>query len=312
MKKILCIFLVCITIFSLVACDEHKNDEVVATVDGVNIYMSDIEQDIAFVSKMANVDMSNQSSVDKMMLDIIETYLLDYLCKMEMEELGITYNKDYYAASYEILIETYGNEERLLNAMAEFGIDKAYLEEQCKKQARRATLSEYVIEEYKKNLDITEEMVLTYYIENSSEFVAEEVRTIYYLSFSDKADATKALEEINSTGFMTYFEAEEEKESTDFYGIMEHCEKGWFPTSIGNILFNLPVGTHYPDLLATFQNAHYTIMYVHESISDYKFTYDEMKESIKEALTENAVDQYMLTFFDNLNKKHAIEVLYGQ
>ena len=314
MKRILCVFLLISILITLVGCKD-KDEDVIAMIDDHEIYMSDIEDDITFLSQMLNIDTSDQTAVDNLVMDVIETYFLDYVCKTTLEELGLTYNKDYYGASYEMLIEAYGSEATLIKTVQSFGLEKTYLEELCKKQARRATLTEYLTETYKKTLNITDEDVLTYYIQNSESFTVDEVRTFYYLAFASKDEATAALAEISQNGFMAYYEAEDKSEQgegrTAFYGVLEHCEKNWFPTTIGTVLFNLPVGTHYPEPLGIFSDAGYAILYAYESLNNYKFTYDEMKDSLKEALIEDAVDKYLEDFFTNINERHEVAIYYG-
>lgn len=314
MKRILCIFLLISILVTLVGCNK-KNEDVVAKIDGHDIYMSDIEDDITFLSQALNIDTNDEQAMNALVMDVIETYFLDYVCKTTLDNLGLTYNKDYYGASYEVLVEAYDGEANLINTVKSFGLDKAYLEELCKKQARRATLTEYLSVEYEKTLNITDEDVLAYYIENSEAFTAAEVRTFYYVAFETKEEADAALAEMSTNGFMAYYTREQQAGEGGgncvFYGELEHCEKNWFPTTVAAKLFGLPVGQYYPEPLGIFSDAGYAILYAHESIENYKFTYDEMKDSIKQAIIETAVDDYLEDFFTNINKRYEVAIYYG-
>lgn len=313
MKRILILMIVVLmTLTTFVGCGGNKDkDQVIATVNGNEIKMSEIQQDIKFVSMINKVDVNDKTSYDTMIYEIINTYLIDYMCKEELSSLGMTYNKDYYNAAYADLVEAYGNEEILINHIKQFGLDKSYIENLCMKQARKATLSEKLVEEYKKTISFDEAEILQYYIENTNAFKADEVRTFYFLTYEKKDDAEAALEDIKVNGFMPYYDAQKELQTCDFYGVLSHYEKTYFPESAANILFAMENGTVYEKPISTFKGSGYTIMYLSETIENYTFTYDEMKEAIEEGLIETEVDEYLKGFFEKLSQKYVVEILYG-
>jgi hypothetical protein len=256
--------------------------------------------------------MSDTEAVDSMILNILETYIVDYMCKKEMESLGISYNKDYYGASYETLIETFGSESLMLKYIKSFGLDKSYIEELCKKQARRATLSEHILSKYEKTLNITDDMLLEHYLAHETEYIAKEARTLYHVSFYDYNLATEALKQINEQGFMVYYQSQKTAQTCASYGPIEKCEKDWFPTDVGNAIFSAQVGTYIPYVLPTYGDQAYTIIYVESHFDNYQFTYEEMKDAIKESLIEKATDDYLTEYFKQLNEKYVTVILYGR
>ena len=292
----------------LLSCQDES--VIVARVNGENIYMSEIEDDIAFVTQVQNIDTSNETAMRNVTLSVLQAHLVDYMCIKELERLGLTYNRDYYGASYELLVETFGGESNLLAYIRQVGLNHAYIEEVCKEQARKATLSEYLVETYKKGLSFSDEDLMTYYIVNNEEFSAEEVRNIYHLTFTDKTAALEALTTINQGSFMEYYKAQETNQTCDFYGGINNCEKAMFDDSVGNIIFSLNEGTHHDGLLQTFQGTCYSIIYVDKITKNYKFTFEEMKEAIKEFLIEEAVDKYLEDYFTQLNEVYKVEILY--
>jgi hypothetical protein len=312
MKKFIALIIVIATLtVCFTGCGNNNSDQVIATVNGVEIKMSEIEDDIKFVSKYGEVNMDDQKAVDAMILDILNTYLIDYMCNEELKTLGMTYNRDYYKASYASLVDAYGNEETLISHVKSFGLDREYIENLCIKQARKATLSEYLTEEYTKNLKIEEADILQYYIENTNAFKVDEVRTFYFLTFKTKDMANDAIEDIKTNGFMSYYESQSTLQVCDYFGILNHYEKSYFPSSVATKLFSMEVGT-YTEPLATFQGSGYTILYLSEAIEDYTFSYDEMKESIQEGLIEVEVDEYISDFFKKLNEKYEVNIIYGK
>jgi hypothetical protein len=312
MKKILALIIVITTLtVCFTGCGNKNSDQVIATVNGVEIKMSEIEDDIKFVSKYGEVDMNDPKAVDAMILDILNTYLIDYMCNEELKSLGMTYNRDYYKASYASLVDAYGNEETLIAHVKSFGLNREYIENLCIKQARKATLSEYLTEEYKKNLKIEEADILQYYIENTQAFKTDEVRTFYFLTFKTNDMANDAIEDIKENGFMSYYDAQSTLQVCDYFGILEHYEKSYFPSSVSSKLFSMEVGT-YTEPMTTFQDSGYTILYLSEAIKDYTFSYDEMKESIQEGLIEVEVDDYLNNFFKELNDKYEVNIVYGK
>jgi hypothetical protein len=312
MKKFLSLTLVIIMcICTFTACgDNRKNSkEVIATVNGVEIYMSDIADDITFYTKLNNVDMSNPDIERAVVLEILNTYLIDYTCQAELDAMGMKYNSDYYGASYETLIEAYGSESKLVSFIKGLGLNKEYIENLCRKQARKATLSEYIVSK----VEIPEEDILTYYIENTDAFTTEEARTMYSIYYKTEEEANAALEIINTQGFVEFFNAQNTETTNSLYHIkFESVTADEFKNSpqISEILFALPEGTYHP--LPIKCNVGYVLIYVDAIKPNYTFSYDEMKEAIEEVLKEERGDQALQKFFEDLNTKYNVEIKYGQ
>lgn len=312
MKKILSLLLVvCCVLVTFTGCKDNQSEgEVVAIINDHKVYMSDIEQDILFVSRYGNIDMNNEANVKAMVYDIINTYLIDYMCEKELESLGMSYNKEYYGASYESLVEAYGSESNLEKYIKSFGLTKEYVQELCIKQARKSTLSEYLINEFLKTYSVSEAEIMDYYLENEKDWQTEYVRSFYFLTFGSEEAAKGALEDIALNDFMTYYNAQKDIQTCDFYGYLEHYEKEDFPEAVRELLFTIEVGNYYPEPMNTFANTGYTLIYVAEHIDGYKYTYAEMRDAIESGLEEYAIDEHLKTFFEELNKKYKVEILY--
>lgn len=288
---------------SFSACGKN---EVLATIDGNKIYMSDIERDIKFITAIGEVDVNDQKAYDAMVLDILNTYMIDYMCKEELESRGLKYSSEAYGSAYASLIDVYGSEKKLISVIESFGLDRSYIEELCRKQARKSTLCEELV----KDVTIPEEDVLQYYIENSEKFKADYVRSFYFLTFKDKSVAEAALKEIEIIGFMDYYNKQTTEKTADYFDKLEHFESDYFPQSAAAILFNIKVGSYHPEALSTFANSGYSIFYCYEEIDNYKYTYDEMKEAIEEALREDSESEILEEFFEKINETYKVEILY--
>ena len=118
------------------------------------------------------------------------------------------------------------------------------------------------------------------------------------------------MEEIKTIGFMEYYNKQETEKTADYFDKLEHFESDYFPQSASAILFNIKVGSYHSEALSTFSNSGYSIFYCYEEIEDYKYTYDEMKAAIKEALIEDEESKVLEQFFENINKDYEVEILY--
>ena len=290
----------------LTGCQNKSSKEVLATVNGNKIYMSEIEDDITFYSKINNLNLNDPETKKKVVLDVLNTYLIDYTCKAELDALGMQYKSEYYGASYETLVEAYGSESQLISFIRSLGLNKEYVEEICRKQARKATLSEYIISK----ITIPEEEVLQYYIENNSDFTTEEARTMYSIYYSTVEEATMALSIINDMGFKEFFKAQDTNPDSLYHILFESVTKEEFASSpnIQTILFGLEEGTYHSEPIAC--NVGYVLIYVDKIKTNYTFTYDEMKEAIEEVLIDELADQELQKFFEELNSKYKVEILY--
>ena len=295
------ILLLCFT-----GCQSKGSKEVVATVNGNNIYMSEIEDDILFYSKINNLDLNNPETKRTVVLDVLNTYLIDYTCKAELDALGMQYKSEYYGASYETLIEAYGSEANLISFIRSLGLNKEYVEEICRKQARKATLSEYIISK----ITIPEEEVLQYYIENSADFTTEEARTMYSIYYKTIEEATMALSIINDMGFKEFFKEQDSNPDSLYHILFESVTKEEFASSpnVQTILFGLEEGTYHNEPIPC--NVGYVLIYVDDIKTNYTFTYDEMKDAIEEVLIDELADQELQKFFEELNTKYKVNILY--
>ena len=303
--QIVLITLVVIMLLFTVSCKEKEESEIVATINGENVYMYQIQDDIDFVVGAKKIDKSDQNQYRSIVIDVINAYMIDVMCQRELDSLGITYNPDYYGASRETLIEAYGSEAALLNKLKSFGLDENYLDKVCRNQANKATLNEYIASK----VVVKEDDVLQYYIENSTSFKANEVRGMQALFFKTEEEAKTALLDIENVGFVKYFDQQDTLSTTVAHIKFDTVTQDEFPDELGKALFSLEINTYHREPIKC--NLGYALIYVYRIETDYTFTYEEMKESIETVLMDEAIDAALEEYFDNLNKKYDIKFIYG-
>jgi hypothetical protein len=214
---------------TLVSCKKDE-DEVVARINGEEIRMSHIQDDVDFVIGIQNIDKSDQEAYRAIVLDVINAYLIDLMCQKEMDALGLRYNSDYYGASMESLIEAYGSYDALLRKISAYGLGEDYINKVCKNKANKATLSEHIASQ----VTVDEADILQFYIENVDDFTVDEARGMYVLFFETEDAAKAALLDIEASNFIEYYKQQDilsttvahvhfdtvSKENTDnpFYG----------------------------------------------------------------------------------------------
>ena len=305
MKRILSLFLVIIMasmmLFSMASCAKQ---EAIAIVNGDVVYMSDIQDDITLMMEMEGIDKNDTDKYNALVYDVLNSYVMDYICAKEMEELGLKYKSSYYGASYESLVEAYGSESKLIKFMKSIGLDREYIEDLCRKQARKATLVEY----FASTIELTDEELLAYYIENTKDFTFQNVRDMSSLYFSTKEEAITAIEKIKEIGFDEYYNLQETSEKTTLYHIkFEHVAKEDFPENMSKILWDLEIGSYSEPLPCS---VGYTIIRIDGQTDEYTYPFEAMKESIEEVLIDEKTDEYLAEYFEELKKKYKVEVLW--
>ena len=68
-----------------------------------------------------------------------------------------------------------------------------------------------------------------------------------------------------------------------------------------NIRFNIGLKTGFQAI--TYNDPYF-------EIDNYKYSYDEMKEAIEEALIEDEENEVLNKFFEDINKDYNVEILY--
>lgn len=305
MIRKICLLLIISAILPVCACKQKTNENiVVAMLDGEEILISDLQDDITFVLGVQNISEKETEKYQAAIYSAIEAYILDRMCQKEMESIGLTYKSEYYDSSMETLINSYGGYDKLLAKIRSLGLTEEYLNKVCQSYARQATLTEYVASQ----TTVNEADVLQYYIENTDSFKADEVRGMYAIFFKTEQDAEAALAEMESIGFVEYYNKPKEEKTTLDQVYFKNITKDEFPDELGEAIFSLDLNTYYKEPIKC--NLGYTLIFVDHIERNYVFTYDEMKEYIKEVMQDELEDQLITEFFEELNEKHHVEIFY--
>ena len=301
LSLLLTIVIVSMMLFTMSSCAKQ---EAIAIVNGDVVYMSDIEDDITLMMEMEGVDKNDTEKYNALVYEVLNSYVMDYICAKEMEALGLKYKSEYYGASYESLVEAYGSESKLIKFMKSIGLDREYIEDLCRKQARKATLVEYFASTFK----LTEEELLAYYIENTKDFTFKDVRDMSSLYFAKQEEALAAIEKIKEIGFDEYYNLQETDEKTTLYHIkFEHVAKDDFPENMATILWALEIGAYSEPLPCS---VGYTIIRIDGETAEYTYPFEAMKDSIEEVLIDDKTDEYLEKYFEELQEKYKVEVLW--
>lgn len=305
MRKILSIVLLVCTVCLLPSCKNQEDNIVVAKINGEEIRMDQIQGDIDFVIGIQKINKKDAKAYNTAVVEVINAYMIDLMCQKEMDALGLTYSTEYYEASKETLVEAYGSEQALLNKLYSLGLGEDYLDKVCRNQANKATLSEYIASKF----TVDETDVLQYYIENAESFSVDEIRGMYTLFFATEEEAKTALLDIDVNGFLAYYDLQAVTPTTVAHVRFDTVTKDEFPDALGEVLFSLDLNTYHPEPIKC--NLGYALIYVDRIEKNYTFSYEEMKESIETVLLDEATDAALEAYFDNLNQKYVVELLYS-
>ena len=275
--------------------------EPIAIINGDYIYMSDIEDDLTLMSAMENITKDDAEAYSALIYQVLNAYVMDYICNKEMEALGLKYKSSYYGASYESLTEAYGGDAKLIKFMKSIGLDREYVEDLCRRQAKQATLVEY----FASTITMSDEELLTYYIENVDEFTFTDLRNLSSVYFSTKTEADAALTKINEIGFDAYYQLQETEPTTLYHIKFDHVDRGDFPTSTGDVIWAVEVG-QFTDPIPC--SVGYTIIKIDGIVDSHTYSFDEMKEAIEEILLDVKTDEYLEKYFEELKIKYKVEV----
>ena len=320
MSKKIVVFLVSLSIiFSGIvifsSCSKEIDpDTVIARMGNDDILWQDISDDVKFVIGIQDIDVSDKSVYTAVVLDVLNTYMIDLMCEKECDSLGIGYNKEYYSEALVSLFEAYGSEKALLDMLSDYDLDRSYVEKVCKRQARKATLYEHIIDE----IVVEESEIMEYYFASIDDFHENDVRDIHTIYYAEREEAQEALEQISEIGFLKFYENVDVKEdgtvgvgeTAIFKATFDKVTRSEFEASIAETIFTLPSDSFHAEPISCAIG--YALIYVGSIYEDYTFTYDEMAPYIEEAIAEDKADEITEKFFEDLNKKYQVEVLYPE
>ena len=298
---------------SMVSCSKTlSGDTVLATLDDEKILYRDIEDDINFVAGIKELDLSDEETYQELVLEVLNTYMIDLMCQKELESLGLDYNKKYYSDVLLSLFDTYGSEAALVNMLKQYGLDRTYAETVCKRQARQATLYEHVVSE----ITVEESQLMEYYFTHVDDFHEDEVRDLYTIYYSSKEDCQMAIKNIQASDYLSFYEKVDVDEQgnvgegeTSIYKIFfEKVTRSELDNDSAEDIFALENASYNTEPIKC--SIGYCIVYVSGIHQDYTFTYDEMKPYIEEAIADDMAEEVVAKFFEELNNKYAVAILY--
>ena len=303
------LLILCCTIL-LPACEQHRDSDVLATINGREVTWGDIKDDVAFVAGTTGVA-EDDVEYESIVADVLNSFLIDIMCEMECETRGVQYDRAYYGQCLLSLYGAHGSEEALLKKLKSFGLDHSYAEKVCRKQALKAALYADVISK----IEIEESELVEYYFTHMSEFRYEEVRDIYTVYYGNEADAKEALEIVSDSGFLAFYEQVDVSDE----GVIGPNEKAIYKTrfpkvtkdefdkSVADLIFGITDQSYYPEPIQC--TVGYFLVFVDGVYTDYTFSYDEMAPYIEEALIEARADDVAKQFFADLNERYNVQIL---
>ncbi len=184
----------------LVACDEDsatpQADQVVATVNGEEIYRDDFEQALEqekMQYEMQGMDLDSEEMADS--LKELEQHVLDNyfivptLIKQKAEEEGITASDEEIEERYQEYVTAFGGEDELLEQLEAANMSRADINEDIALELSIQNYLDYYMEQYLE--ENPEEKV----VEDEIEVTAEELEEHYQQLRSDYKEIKELLEE---------------------------------------------------------------------------------------------------------------------
>lgn len=184
----------------LTACNEDstvvQTDEVVATVNGEEIYKDDFEQVLEqekMEYQMQGVDLDSEEMSDT--LEELEQHVLDNyfiiptLIKQKAEEEGITVSSEEVEERYQEYVATFGGEEELLQQLEAVNMTREDIDEDIAHELSIQNYLDYYMEQYLE--DNPEEKV----VEDEIEVTTEDLEEYYQQLRSDYNEIKELLEE---------------------------------------------------------------------------------------------------------------------
>ncbi len=184
----------------LTACNEDstvvQTDEVVATVNGEEIYRDDFEQALEqdkMEYQMQGVDLDSEGMSDT--LEELEQHVLDNyfiiptLIKQKAEEEGITVSSEEVEERYQEYVAAFGGEEELLQQLEALNMTREDIDEDIAHELSIQNYLDYYMEQYLENNP--EEKV----VEDEIEVTTEDLEEYYQQLRSDYNEIKELLEE---------------------------------------------------------------------------------------------------------------------
>lgn len=286
-----------------------SSDEVAATVNGEEIYVSELDEQVVKLQEQYP-QMFEGADAEARLLDfqqrLLDNLINSVLIRQAAEEMGIEISDSDVEAELEQLRSGFQDEAAFEDALAQAGMTMETLETQVADQL----LTEALLEEIATGEEPTEEEIAAYYEANSAQFAEAAAVHASHILFAaeDKETAEEVLAEVQAGG---NFEALAEEHSQDAVSAANGGDLGW-PTTPYVPEFQaaadeLEVGETSAELVETTFGWH--IIRVNDKREASEKSLEEVHDQIVEILSQQSNADAYQVFLDGLKTDAEIVIL---
>ena len=327
-QKFVRMLLICIIALSF-ACSDTKADDAaktkknnvkqdyIARVNGVEIAQADFDQQFNLIKKRySSMGMPlNDEKLKEFRENILNGLIEQELLLQESQAQGIKVTPEEIQTELDNFKKQFKDQSDFEKKISEMN----YTEDMIKNQIKRTkTIRKLIDEKVLPTITISDETLKSYYDSHPKEFkVPERVRASHILvkvdakaTDAEKADARKKIEGIkskldNGEDFAKLASEDSDCPSSKKGGDLGFFSRGQMVKPFEDAAFSLKPG-EVSDIVET--RFGYHIIKLTEKEDAKTLAYDDVKEKLKDKLTQEKLKETMPTFIDSLKAKAKIEI----
>ncbi len=327
-QKFVRMFLICIIAFGL-ACSDTKADvaaktkkdnakqDYIARVNGVEIAQADFDRQFNLIKKRySSMGMPlNDEKLKEFKKNILDGLIEQELLLQDSQAQGIQVGPEEIQTELDNFKKQFKDKSDFTKKISEMN----YTEDMVKNQIKRTkTIRKLVDEKVMPTITISDETLKSYYDSHPKEFkVPERIRASHILvkvdakaTDAEKADARKKIEGIkskldNGEDFAKLASENSDCPSSKKGGDLGSFSRGQMVKPFEDAAFSLKPG-EVSDIVET--RFGYHIIKLAEKEDAKTLAYDDVKEKLKDKLTQEKLKEKMPKYIDSLKAKAKIEI----
>ncbi|MGE7842748.1 peptidylprolyl isomerase [Lysinibacillus sp. NPDC093712] len=264
----------------LTGCGESS--DYVATVDGEKILQTELDEALR----------------DQYGADVLDTLINNKIVELEATKEGITVSDDAIQAEYDELVESYGGEDSLQEALDANGLTK----ESVKENIRMYQLTKDVIAA---SVDISDEELTQYFEENKDDYGQQEQVVASHIFLEDEATAKEVEAKIKAgEDFAELAKAySTDTDTSEDGGDLGYISRGQMDEQFEEAAFALEKGA----VSSVVQSAEgYHIIKVTDKVPAEEAVFEDVKDEVYETVLESRINEEYMTWLTEKQEQYKI------
>ncbi len=259
--------------------------------------------EIEVVAKINDVEITKDEFYDYLIQqngqEVLDALILEKMVTMEVESQDVEISDEAIQEEMDVMIESYGGEDAFQEALVYYG----FTEESVKKNIRLNLGIEALMEPY---IELTDEEVLEYFIQNKQEFDTSEQVNASHILVDTEEEANDIIAQLNDGGDFAELAAEHSKDASNAAqgGALGFFGRGQMVGPFEEAAFSMEPGDISEPVQTDFG---FHIIKVEDKTESEEAKLEDVSEEIEGILRDEKMSSAYSVWYEEVQQKYEVE-----